>query len=99
MILLVGIYGGIAVQDNRITQQELIALFGENMPMEAAALLMHSQLPVDEIRVKLREIAKTWGTHILSECLRDLVFAAEDDDLEAALRIRSYILENYQKIS
>ena len=47
------------VRDNQITQDEMVKMFGETMPVEAAELIFgaHDNTTVGEVRVALRAIA------------------------------------------
>lgn len=45
-------------EEDKITQQEMVEMFGETMPMEAYKLLLEAtdDMTVGEVRKKLREI-------------------------------------------
>jgi hypothetical protein len=79
--------------DERITQQELIELFGPILPMTAVILLFESKDPLDVIRVKLREIAAS--SDLLEQRLCDLLEADTPEEVE---RIKSLILNEYKSI-
>ena len=44
-------------RNKKITQAELIEMFGERMPIDAALLLFDESLTANQIRERLREIA------------------------------------------
>ena len=51
--------GGSKVKDHeKITQDEMIELFGRTMPMEAVKLCFEWTGSVDQLRVELRKIAR-----------------------------------------
>lgn len=48
----------------KITQAEIVELFGDEMPIEAANLLFNApdDMTIDEVREKIRALAKDWNT-------------------------------------
>jgi hypothetical protein len=80
--------------DDRITQEELVRLFGATMPIEAAALFFEADLTAGEVRQKLQVIAK--DPDRLDALLCELLMA---ETPEHQWELRQYIIRNYQRIS
>ena len=47
---------------DKITQEEMVEMFGESMPMEAVTLVWRApdDMTAGEIRAELRRIARAW---------------------------------------
>lgn len=56
-------FSGKTIETSRYNYDELIRLFGDNMPMEAVEVLFNSpgELTLGEVREKVAEIAKRWN--------------------------------------